>query len=134
MKRTCIICDNTFDCPPSSQKITCSQACSRKHRQDLHRAGIYDKPMTVMRQKSSAAKSTADNPNAKLWVIRSPNGTVYKCRNLMHWIKSHQDLIDGSPIQAWNGISKIKYSMQGKRKNPSKSWKGWTLIAWQDNS
>lgn len=132
-KRKCIICGCLFDCPPSSGKITCSPECSRKHRQDLHRAGVYDQSMPAMRAKNPAAKSTENNPNAELWVIKSPDGIIYECHNLMLWLQSHQDLIDGTPRQAWDGISKIKYSMQGKRKNPSKSWKGWTLVAWGDH-
>ena len=42
-------------------------------------------------------------------------GRFYECRNLLNWCREHADLLDNSPRQAWDGLTKIKYSMQGKR-------------------
>ncbi|MEK8128636.1 hypothetical protein WMW72_12035 [Paenibacillus filicis] len=70
--------------------------------------------------------------HAKEWVIQSPDGEIYRCRNLKNWIREHIDMFDGTLNQAWDGIVKIKYSAQGKRKNPVSQWKGWRLLEWGD--
>lgn len=66
--------------------------------------------------------------NAKTWVIQDPSGNIHRCRNLLHWLREHEDMLDGSVRQAWDGITKIKYSMQGKRKRAVSQWKGWRLL------
>ena len=66
--------------------------------------------------------------NAKTWIIQAPDGHVYEVRNLKAWLREHADMLDGTPGQAWDGLAKIKYTMQGKRQNPSRQWKGWRLI------
>jgi len=71
---------------------------------------------------------------AQCWTIQSPSGVIYECRNLLHFFREHTELIDGTPMQAWDGISKIKYSMQGKRKKCVSQWKGWRLIAWSEDN
>jgi len=87
--------------------------------------------MVSSRDTCPLLRAGEQNCNAKTWIIRSPTGQVYECRNLLNWCREHADLLDGSPRQAWDGLAKIKYSMQGKRTRcPSKSWKGWTLITW----
>jgi hypothetical protein len=70
--------------------------------------------------------------HAKTWCIQAPDGQIYECRNLMLWLEQHADMLDGTVRQAWDGITKIKYSMQGKRKNKSYQWKGWRLIEWAE--
>ncbi|MEK3876808.1 hypothetical protein [Paenibacillus sp. FSL M7-0420] len=71
--------------------------------------------------------------HAKEWVIVSPDGKTYRCSNLKHWLREHEHLLDGTVTQASDGIRKIKYSLQGKRKNKSYHWKGWQLLEWGDN-
>jgi hypothetical protein len=70
--------------------------------------------------------------HAKEWVIQSPDGKTFRCRNLKLWLREHEDMLEGTVKQAWDGITKIKYSMQGKRKNMSHQWKGWRLLEWGD--
>lgn len=70
---------------------------------------------------------------SKGWVICSPAGEVYECRNLLNFIREHPEMFDGTVKQAYDGFQKIKATDQGKRpRNKSKSWKGWTLISWSD--
>jgi hypothetical protein len=71
-----------------------------------------------------------DFHGALSWRIQAPDGSIYECHNLLHWLREHEDMLDGTPMQAWNGISKIKYSAQGKRKKPVSQWKGWKLLSW----
>ncbi|WP_069153765.1 hypothetical protein [Eisenbergiella tayi] len=69
--------------------------------------------------------------NAKYWRIQAPDGKIYDCQNLLYFIKQNPDLFDGTPKQAFDGFAKIKASIQGKRKNPCYTWKGWRLISWE---
>ncbi len=133
--KECVICDSPFPSPPSSDRITCSRSCSTENRRRLAAEGKSDKGL------EKAHKALPDNPltgrfethvNAKEWVIQAPDGKIYKCRNLKNWLREHSDLLDGTVNQAWDGLSKIKYSMQGKRKRNAIQWKGWRLISWGD--
>lgn len=132
--RKCVICGKTFRAHPSDDTVTCSAECCRINR--TKKTAIYG--LSALEKAHAAASvdprliQSAEHINAKTWVIRAPNGQTYECRNLLHWLREHADMIDGTVNQAWDGLAKIKYSMQGKRKNPSRSWKGWTLFDWGD--
>lgn len=134
--KVCPVCGKRFPEWEQSSKICCSPECSKQHREELHQYGIYTESITKMRTGfSSKIETTApeDLWTAKGWVIQSPDGTTYECRNLLNFIRENPDLFDGTPKQAFDGFAKIKATMQGKRtKAPSKSWKGWKLISWSD--
>ncbi|MFB5269321.1 hypothetical protein ACE41H_21400 [Paenibacillus enshidis] len=70
--------------------------------------------------------------NAKEWVIKSPDGEVFRCRNLMNWLREHEDLLDGTVKNAFTGLCAIKRSMSGASKRNNRVWKGWTVIDWGD--
>ncbi|MGN7457447.1 hypothetical protein ACTHPH_21770 [Paenibacillus pasadenensis] len=131
--KKCIICRLPFSAPPSSDKVTCSIQCSKKNRQNLAAAGTFSagiqKAHIALPHKPLTGRFDT-HVNAKEWTIQAPDGTIHSCRNLKNWLRQHEDLLDGTVKQAWDGIVKIKYSMQGKRKNPSYQWKGWRLIEW----
>lgn len=133
--KDCTVCGTAFPCSPSADTVTCSSDCSRQHRKNMAEEGKFDAALTKVHTTMPDHPLTGKfetHVNAKEWVIQSPIGQVYKCRNLKLWLREHEDLLDGTVKQAWDGITKIKYTMQGKRKNPSKSWKGWTLLEWGD--
>lgn len=96
---------------------------------------MYDDSIVRMRQ---GFRDKVDNMEpgemwtAKGWVIQSPSGKIYECRNLMDFIRNNPDLFDGTAKQAFDGFTAIKYTMQGKRKFPSHSWKGWRLLSYSD--
>lgn len=133
--KRCVVCGQDFAAPPSSEKICCSPECSHIWRTHRTQAGIYDKSIhmanTISRSNPRMQRGE-QNINAKSWRIQAPNGEIFECINLLDWFRNHADLIDGTPQQAWDGVTKIKYSMQGKRKHPSFQWKGWKLLAWGD--
>lgn len=131
--KTCIVCGSTFADPQCNDTVTCSPECSKKHRQNLYESGINTAALAKAHEMIPFSPLTGPfttNINARDWVIQSPDGQIYECRNLKLWLREHADMLDGTVSQAWDGISKIKYSAQGKRKNPSYQWKGWRLISW----
>jgi predicted nucleic acid-binding Zn ribbon protein len=133
--KTCIICGKEFADSQGNMTKTCSPECSSANRKQLHEHGVYDGTLKKAHEAFTTNPLTGrfeTNVNAKEWVIQSPDGDIYTCRNLMLWLREHEDMLDGTVIQAWNGIVQIKHSMLGKRKNKSYQWKGWKLIEWGD--
>lgn len=134
--RVCLVCGNTFKTSPTNDNVCCSAKCSSVHRQRMHENGVYENNMRRLREGNErflGEYSGEKHVNAKFWELQSPSGQVYTCRNLMHFIKTHPTLFDGTPKQAFDGFAKIKATKQGKRpKSPSNSWKGWRLISWGD--
>lgn len=133
--RICAVCGKPFKCPPTADTKCCSKDCSHKYRANLHVKGIYDNAkdrMIAARDAYYAEHAGENHPNGKYWLIQSPGGTVYEVQNLKHFIGENPDLFDGTAKQAYDGIIKIKASMQGKRKNPCYTWKGWTLLDYKE--
>jgi len=131
--KTCIVCGTTFADPQSNDTVTCSPDCSKIHRQNLYVKGVNTASLKKAHEALPVHPLTGPfvtNINARDWVIQSPSGQIYECRNLRLWLRDHEDMLDGTVVQAWDGISKIKYTMQGKRKFKSYQWKGWRLISY----
>ncbi len=130
--KICVVCGARFACSATAPNVCCSPACSIQHRKDMWASGIYANAIAnsaAARAAYYAGLAPEAYPTAAYWVIRAPGGDVYECVNLMHWLREHEDMLDGhTPRQAWDGLSKIKYSMQGKRKNPCFTWQGWSLL------
>ena len=134
--KECVVCGDLFKSPPSASTKTCRKPdCIKQHRLTVSH---YPQVMqSINRGREQLAKTPQGQPgyefhSAKSWVIQSPDGKIHECRNLLHWLREHEDMIDGTYKQAWDGIAKIKYSAQGKRKLKSYQWKGWRLISWSD--
>jgi hypothetical protein len=134
-KKTCVVCGKEFADPECNLTKTCSPECSSAHRRQMHAQGVYAGTLEKAHEVAKTHPLTGrfeTHMHAKEWVIQSPGGEIHRCRNLKLWLREHEDMIDGTVNQAWDGITKIKYSMQGKRKNKSKQWKGWQLLEWGD--
>jgi predicted nucleic acid-binding Zn ribbon protein len=135
-KRKCAICGTLFPVAKSSGKICCSPACSKKRRQQLQSDGVYKEPFKKLHEKRKEYIDThrgEKHHKAQYWCLQSPTGNVYKVKNLYNFISQNLDLFDGSTIrQAYDGISKIKYSRMGKRKMPNYTYKGWRLLDWKE--
>ena len=133
--KICPVCGNQFADSPSNTTVCCSPKCSKMHRIDLHKSGAYNDSISRMlseKDKFWSCHTGANHINAKHWILLSPDGKIYECQNLQNFIRGNPDLFDGTLKQAYDGIIKIKASMQGKRKNPCFTWKGWKLIDWND--
>ena len=104
--KICVVCGKKFKDSKSNQNCCCSHECSKIHRQSLNKTGVYHDTMNRMHQRYSEKIKEIGN---------------------------HQELFDGTINQAYDGIRKIKSSLEGKRKKPSYQWKGWKLISCSDN-
>lgn len=129
--KSCTICGAKFQDSPSNLNKTCNPECSTVNRRQLAASGVNAAAMKKAHMMAATSPLTGrfeTHMHAKEWVIQAPDGQVYRCRNLKNWLREHEDMLDGTVMQAWDGISKIKYSMQGKRKRPCQQWKGWRLL------
>lgn len=135
--KICPVCGKMFKDSASNDTVCCSPRCSKIHREELHRAGVYEESIVNMRfgfQKKIEEIGPEKHWISKHWVIESPDGKIYECNNLLEFIKNNSDLFDGTSKQAYDGFQKIKATIEGKRpKCPSKSWKGWHLISCTEN-
>ena len=133
--KICPSCGKQFKSPACDMTVCCSPQCSKKHRQELYKNGVYTESVSKMRA-GFAQKVKDDGPEnfwkSKGWVIQSPSGQIYECRNLMNFIRENPDLFDGTPKQMYDGFRKMKASQEGKTKYHYYSCKGWKLISWSD--
>ncbi|MBU3173344.1 hypothetical protein [Clostridium estertheticum] len=132
--KKCIVCGKEFNDPQCNDTKTCSKKCSitnRKNKLLVKTLESLNKAHDVISIRPLTGPFET-NINARAWKIQAPDGQIYECRNLKLWLREHENMLDGTVAQAWDGISKIKYTMQGKRKNKSYQWKGWQLIEWGD--
>lgn len=135
--KICPICGKKFKNSKTNDTVCCSRECSKIHRAQLHKNGVYDQSIKHMRA-GFGKKVKEIGPErhwiAKHWIIESPDGKIYECDNLLNFIRENPDLFDGTTKQAFDGFQKIKMTEEGKRpKSPSRSWKGWHLISWSEN-
>lgn len=151
MIKRCIICGKDFTASPSDKTVTCSLPCrkerTRRSASKTGRRWSEDKrkqlsergQTTNLKQGTPAALQSPiagpfeTNYNALEWVIRSPDGVTYQCRNLNLWLREHADLLPGTPEQARAGLMQVKRSMQGKTKRKVSTWKRWTVVNWFEN-
>lgn len=133
--KRCVICNDEFHDPKSNMTVTCGPECSKINRAKMYKKGVSAEALKKAHEIAKTHPLTGrfeTHMHAKEWVIQSPDGQIHKCRNLKLWLENHKDMLDGTVLQAWDGITKIKYSMQGKRKNKTSQWKGWRLLEWED--
>lgn len=76
------------------------------------------------------------NVKAKTWTIKSPNNKTYTFTNLMHFVRTHEQLFEPSDV-VWrkkaNGVEWCRASSGigglANKANKSQQWKGWQLIS-----
>lgn len=164
MTRKCVICGREFDTPPSSKKITCSKECSSIRKSQSHIGKPHpwsdekkSSARDAARRTGNLLKGTAaamrlpesqrgpQHREAKIWHLRDPEGNPVTVVNLNDWARLHaQDYFgmeptDHNALVIASGIRQIKCSMEGKRMQHGKpvsisSYKGWTLVAWEEKT
>lgn len=106
MIRQCVICGAEFDTPPSSNKRTCSPACSAAWRSQQHKGRHNKWSASAKRNAAAAAEKTGNlahgtkaalalpegqrgpqNRNAKIWHLRTPDGEPVVVTNLTDWAR-----------------------------------------------
>ena len=153
--KICAVCGKPFADPPSSKRVCCSKDCSSIRKTLTHAGTRYSwsdeakarnagrfntknlEEGTAAASKLHGGQRGPQNRGSKYWALKSPDGTVYEIINLLDWCRNHTDLFgmdagEKSAKSISNGIIAVKRSMEGKRKNRVSSYKGWTLIGYQD--
>ena len=155
MIKKCVECGAEFYAPPSSKKITCSPECSKirrsKIRKGCHISADAKKKIskkaktrgfTVNLQKGTLAAKTSEkagrtetNSSAKTYVIVSPNGKTYTVTNLANWVRNNIklfgcELTDKNVDLISHGFYTIKKNIKKNRRG--QTYKGWTIIEWDD--
>lgn len=164
MIRKCIICGSEFQTSPSNNKITCSRECSAVRKSQSHTgksnkwseekresARVAAAKTGNLRNGTAAAMKLPEgqrgeeNRNAMIWHLRDPEGNPVIVTNLLHWARLHaqdyfgMDPTDRSGEVISSGFKNIKRSMEGKLHRNGKpysvySYKGWTLVAWEEKT
>ena len=104
--KKCVVCGRNFIDSPSNDTKTCSPNCSKEHRKDLYTKGIYKDSLKKAHEALPTHPLTGQfetHVNAKTWVMQSPTGEIYECRNLLLWLREHEDMLDGTARQAQSG-------------------------------
>lgn len=153
--RKCVICGKEFECYPSDNKVTCSNACRRERQRRLTtenpikwskdakerlsaRGQTQNLKMgTAAAQQSPKAGRFETNQEAKIWTLIDPAGNEIVVRNLLLWARNNAALFDKPPgdrsaNQISAGFRAIAQTLTGKRGAPGKprgslTYYGWTL-------
>ncbi len=157
-ERVCVICGERFPASPSSQNVTCSDACKRmynsrnhkgmKHTEETRkklseywRSSEYMKEVqrkaTESAKKSPKAGKFETNVHAVDWHIVSPDGTHYQIHSLNNWLRENcREKFGCEPdskqfSNVISGFSRAKRSALGKipeSQRPCLTYKGWQVI------
>jgi hypothetical protein len=146
MIRKCVICGIDFKCSPSDKKVTCSTACKSKRTSQTHKGKKYPWSKEAKKKLSekgvtenlklgtlSAIKSPnsgrfESNVNAKSWEIISPDGEVFKIRNLANWCRENCHLFGKEPCD--KSASQIAHGFFSIKKNMIKGKGVITYMGW----
>lgn len=160
--KTCPECGKTFECPPSSKKVTCSKECQKRHAQK-RQTGIRRSEETKLKisratkgrnmsnlqvraieavKKSPKAGRFETNLNAKDWHLVSPEGKHYRFHSLNFWLRENcKELFGFDPDSrqyknAVSGLCQAKRAVLGKTpegQRPCYTYKGWEVIPTEDD-
>ncbi len=146
--KICIICGASFDAPPSSKKVTCSDACSAERKRATHTGSTYAgwsneskrhltergqtsnlRLGTLAAQLSPIAGPFETNQEAKIWwLLNQTTRERYTVRNLRKFCRDNAELFDPDPWEnAYAGLRQVQACLMGKTKRGVSRWKDWTL-------
>ena len=79
---------------------------------------------TEAARKSPKSGPFETNVGAKSWRLKSPDGRIYRCRNLNLWIRNNANLFGVDPTK--DNCARIRAGLQqaksGKRASTYKGW------------
>lgn len=145
--RNCANCGKPFRCAPSDKTRTCSQDCSSRHRSRKHlgkrnlwsddskaKARMVAARTGNLKRGTPAARENWKsgpfemNLNAKEWVVISPCGRRYECRNLRLWCERNARMFEPHHWRnAYAGLRQVSAWMRGKTRRQVSTWRGWSL-------
>ena len=147
-KRQCVICGEWFATPPSNNKRSCSQECSRQWRSIQHievsnhwsdeaRERLKQKPTPPQLANGSAAAMLVpegqrgqQHRESMVWELIDPEGTHIVVIGLSEWARRNAWRF-GEPEETSyriaSGFRQIAQSIRGKTKRLVSSYKGWGL-------
>lgn len=155
-KKICVVCGRSFDCSPSSKKITCSPGCSRirKHQTHIGKKNQWSEESRERLKKlgqtenlktgTAAAKCSPrsgrfeTNINAKNWHLISPDGKHYRFKSLNFWLRENcLELFGVEPdSREFNnirsGLTGAKRAAMGK-KYLCCTYRGWQVVPTDDD-
>lgn len=155
MIRKCTECGAEFKCSPTDKKVTCSKECSSKRRSRLLQkhhvsdetkdniskvAKKQDRSQNLSKGTPAAMQSPkagrfVTNSSAKGWVLLSPEGVLYKCTNLMQFIREHAADF-GIPADSDKDVRRVHATIRNVKKMMKRgdgcTFYGWSLIEWDD--
>lgn len=118
----------------------CSTACGEAARAE-HLASVGITPAMIEgRDKSPITQPDELNHGARSYALVAPDGTVYRGRNLAHFVREHRELFDPADVRpredrptslicrATIGLGQLRPGRKMERQPAS--WKGWT---WYDD-
>lgn len=120
------------------EKYTWSEAAKQARRDDDAVVAHMQQIGPVGLSKAHANPKNqrgAQNRCAKVWTIYPPGSTVpIQVRGMLPWAREHYYLfepgctdIEAAATRIYTGFQAIAQSIQGRRKRPATSYKGWTM-------
>lgn len=106
---------------------TCSDACFKKTLSE-HAKGQDPSPMREGYRKSPIRQPDERNASAREWAIVSPDGEVFRFRNMSHFVRTHKELFEGY-LQEKRKTPYAAFALSNLapwRNRKEKSWHGWT--------
>lgn len=128
MMRKCVVCGHEFKCSPSDKTVTCSKECSRLNKSKTHvgKRNVWSQEsrekLKKLGQTENLKKGTVSQE--KIWILTSPEGKRYTCKNLRAWTRSHCDLfgLDTSEENAQKIAGGLSQAKRGKSVATYKDW------------
>lgn len=68
---------------------------------------------------------------ARSFALRSPDGVVYRGRNIIDFVRTHPELFEADDLRERAGTCRAAKCLSRLRptvKSPASSWKGWTWV------
>lgn len=128
MMRKCVICGKEFSCSPSDKTVTCSKECSRVNKSRTHvgKKNVWSQESREKLKKLGRTENLKKGSEAteKIWILVSPEGKRYVCKNLRAWTREHCDLfgLDTSEENAQKIAGGLSQAKRGKSVATYKDW------------
>lgn len=163
-KKICEICGKEFECPPSSNKVTCSGECRREkarrrkigtklteHQKNIisqankniseERKEIRERnrrTATEAAKKSPKSGKFITHKDAIDWHLISPEGKHYQFHSLNYWLRENAEELFGCKTE--RELNNVRTGLSGAKRAMMGgsyrclTYKGWQVIPTEDDS